>query len=78
MSTAMQSQYVPGLDRDALLCINDAAALLGVTPRMIRRLTAERRLPHVKVGKHVRIRRSALEAFVNEATRPALRPVVGR
>ena len=78
MSTTARSEYIPGLDRDALLSVEDAAVLLGVTPRMIRRLTSERRLPHVKVGKHVRVRRSALEAFVNEATRPATRPVVGR
>ena len=78
MSNAFASERVPSLDRDAMLSIDEAAQLLGVAPRMIRRLTSERRLPHVKVGKHVRLRRSALEAFVNEATRPALRPLRGR
>ena len=77
MSTTLRPEYVPGLDRDALLSIDDAATLLGVTPRMVRRLTSERRLPHAKIGRHVRIRRSTLEAFVNDATRPAIRPVVG-
>jgi excisionase family DNA binding protein len=78
MHTTVRSDYIPGLDRDTLLSIEDAASLLGVTPRMVRRLTAERRLPHVKIGRHVRVRRSALEAFVTESTRPATRPVVGR
>lgn len=35
---------------ERLLTIEEAAERLGVTPRMIRRLTTSRRLPFVEVG----------------------------
>jgi excisionase family DNA binding protein len=36
------------------LNIAEAADGLGVTPRFVRRLVAERRIPFLKVGRHVR------------------------
>jgi excisionase family DNA binding protein len=39
-----------------LLSIDHTAEALGVTPRMIRRLTSNRQLPFVKIGRLVRIR----------------------
>ena len=39
----------------ALLTIEQAAARLGTTTRFIRRLRTERRIPVVKLGKHIRI-----------------------
>ena len=50
----------------ALLTVEQAAERLGVTPRFIRRLTSEKRIPYVKLGggSHVRIEEEDLEAFV--------------
>jgi excisionase family DNA binding protein len=38
---------------------------------MVRRLVAEGRIPYVKVGRHVRLRRSDLLAYVQANTVPA-------
>jgi excisionase family DNA binding protein len=40
---------------DRLLRCEDAAKLLGTSPRFPRRLIAERRIKFVRVGRHVRI-----------------------
>jgi excisionase family DNA binding protein len=47
-----------------LLTVEQAAERLGTSVRFIRRLRAERRLPFVKLGKHLRIDSRDLEAFV--------------
>ncbi|WP_436785948.1 excisionase family DNA-binding protein [Yinghuangia sp. YIM S10712] len=49
---------------DRLLTVKEAAELLGTTERFPRRLIAERRIAYVKVGSHVRIRASVLEAYL--------------
>lgn len=46
---------------------------MNVSPRMTRRLTVERRIEFVKVGKHVRIPLSAIETYLRENTVPTLR-----
>ncbi|WP_202610562.1 helix-turn-helix domain-containing protein [Herbidospora solisilvae] len=53
---------------DELLTVSEAAALLHTSERFVRRLIAERRIEFVKVGRHVRIRESALIAFVVAGT----------
>lgn len=60
-------------DVDELLTMDQAAARMGVTVRMVRRLTSERRLAFVKVGKHVRIPASAVESFISAGYVPARR-----
>lgn len=67
----MPTDRGPGSAR--LLTIEQAADRLGVTSRMIRRLTASRRLPFVKVGRLVRIRDTDLARSVDEWTVPAVR-----
>jgi excisionase family DNA binding protein len=47
-----------------LLTVEEAAVLLGTTPRFPRRLIAERRVRFVHVGRHVRIPEDALEGFI--------------
>ena len=47
-----------------LLTIGQAAEYLGTGQRFVRRLISERRIPYVKLGKHVRLERCALDAFV--------------
>lgn len=47
-----------------LYTIDQAAERLNTTPRFVRRLIAERRVPFVKLGRHVRISEDDLAAFV--------------
>jgi excisionase family DNA binding protein len=49
-----------------LLDINQAAALLGVTDRFMRRLVDERRIPFHKIGKYVRFDTADLDHFIAE------------
>jgi len=67
---------------EKLLTIDEAAVLLGTTPRFPRRLIAERRIRFVRLGRHVRIPESALIDYVTastvEASRPAVRQYVPR
>lgn len=51
-------------DSGQLLTIDQAAEYLGTGQRFVRRLISERRIPYVKLGKHVRLERCALDAFV--------------
>jgi excisionase family DNA binding protein len=47
-----------------LLTVAEVAKILRTSERFPRRLIAERRIEFVRVGRHVRIRESALAAFV--------------
>ncbi len=49
-----------------LLTEEQAAAVLGVKPRLMRDLRAQRRIGFVRVGRLVRYRQSDLSAFVDE------------
>ena len=49
---------------DKLLSPKDAAEQLGTSVRFVRRLIFERRIPFIKVGRHVRIATSNLEAYI--------------
>jgi excisionase family DNA binding protein len=53
---------------DRLLDVEAAAALLGTTERFPRRLIEERRIEFVKIGSHVRIRESVLNAYIEQNT----------
>jgi excisionase family DNA binding protein len=46
------------------LTVLESAAYLNTGERFVRRLIAERRIPFHKVGSHVRISLTDLEAFV--------------
>jgi len=50
----------PLLDSDAV------AEALGVTPRHVRRLVTERRIPFLKVGRFVRFDPAALNVWLDE------------
>ena len=54
-----------------LLTVEQAADYLNITEHFVRRLIQERRLPFVRVGRLVRMRRSALDAWLTEAEVPA-------
>ncbi|GAA2269301.1 DNA-binding protein [Streptomyces ruber] len=60
---------------ERLLDVHQVAELLGTTVRFPRRLIEERRIAFVKVGRHVRIPESAIEAYVTANT---VEPIVLR
>ena len=55
-------------DPDPLLDKRHVAERLTVGIRFVERLIAEKRIPYVKVGRHVRIRSSAVERFLVDNT----------
>jgi excisionase family DNA binding protein len=59
-----------------LLAAADVAELIGIKETTVYRWCKEGKLPCLKVGKHWRIRREALEDFLRESERP--RTLVGQ
>lgn len=53
---------------DRLLTVDEVAKQLGTSERFPRRLIAERRIAFVKLGAHVRIRQSVLDAYIGQST----------
>ena len=49
---------------DKLLTVEDSAERLGTSVRFVRRLIFERRIAYTKLGSHVRIAASDLDAFI--------------
>ena len=62
----------PSDSNEQFLTVAQVAEILGTSERFPRRLIAERRVPFLKAGKHVRIARSALNAFITANTLPAV------
>lgn len=58
------------MDSD-LLTVPEAAALLRLKPSTIRAWVCQRRIPYVKLGRLVRIRRSDAEAVIQSSVVPA-------
>ncbi|MGY1616722.1 helix-turn-helix domain-containing protein [Geodermatophilus sp. SYSU D00691] len=57
--------------RDELLTVGQAGEYLGKRERFIRRLVAGRRISYVKIGKFIRLQRSALDAFIEAGRVPS-------
>jgi excisionase family DNA binding protein len=57
---------------DRLLTVAEAAERLNVGERFVRRLIQERRIDVRRLGRHVRIRESAVEAFIEAGAVPAV------
>ena len=49
---------------ERLLTAQEAADRLGTSLRFVRRLIFERRIPFIKLGRHVRIAASDIDAFI--------------
>ena len=64
MTTATENAMTTTPALPHLLTVEEAALRLGTSVRFIRRLRAERRLPFVKLGRHLRVDTADLEAFV--------------
>ena len=56
-----------------LLTVDQAAERLGTSPRFIRRLRTERRIPVIKLGKHIRIDSTDLDAYITASRQDAER-----
>ncbi|MFI1438133.1 helix-turn-helix domain-containing protein [Streptomyces fructofermentans] len=61
--------------KERYLSVDQVAEVLGTSARFPRRLIAERRITFVKVGRHVRIPESAVDAYITEHT---LEPITVR
>ena len=70
-----EGRMVQPLEKD-LLGVRDIAGLMGVGEDTVWRWCREGNLPCLKVGKHWRVRREALEDFLRRSERPAT--LVGR
>ncbi len=53
-----------------LMGVDETAAFLGLRPATVRRWVFERRLPSVKLGRRVLIRRDVLEDLIRRSERP--------
>ena len=58
-------------DEKELLGAEDVAGLIGVRETTVYKRCKEGKLPYLKVGKHWRVRRKALEDFLKQSERPA-------
>lgn len=57
-------------DRDSLLTVEEVARLLRVPKSWVyvhTRISSNPRLPHVKLGKYLRFRRTDIEEFMKKA-----------
>jgi excisionase family DNA binding protein len=75
--TRSTSSSAPKRTTPSLLTIDVVADTFGVTPRFVRRLIAERRIPFVKVGKFVRFDPGELDLWLDEQRVEARRPGSG-
>ena len=66
-----QGQLPLGGEAENLVDIEWVAKRLGVTPRFVRRLVAERRIAYVKVGGLVRFERAEVQRLIDDGRRPA-------
>ena len=61
-----------------LIDIHGVADVLGVTPRHIQRLVAERRIPYLKVGRFVRFDRAELSVWLDQRVEVSRSSCCGR
>lgn len=62
---------MPIIGSDEFFSIRQAADFVGITPAGVRAWVFRRTIPYTKVGRLVRIRRSALEALLARGEVPA-------
>lgn len=61
---------------DRLLDVNEAAAMLGLSPKTLYQWAYERRLPVVKLfGRALRFRRSVILKLIKDSERASIRPL---
>jgi excisionase family DNA binding protein len=62
----------------AALSITDTGRYLSVSVDTVRRLIRDGKLPHARIGNSIRVRRTDVDAFLNEQTSRQWHPVDGR
>ena len=63
----------PATSSGEMLTVEQAAEYLNITDHFVRRLIRERRIPFLKVGRLVRLRRADLEDYLVACAVPAVR-----
>lgn len=53
-----------GSSNDRMMTAQEVADYMSVGIRYVRRLTAERRIAFTRIGRHIRIRKSDVDAFL--------------
>lgn len=65
----------PGPAADTLLTAEEVAALLQVTCAWVYAQTRRHRIPHLRLGRYVRYRREALDAWIRQVELSSTSPV---
>ncbi len=63
---------------DELLTAEEVAALLQVTAAWVYAETRRKRIPHLRLGRYVRYRRSALRQWMDDTEKASARPPLSR
>ncbi len=63
---------------DTLLTAEEVAALLQVTCAWVYAQTRRHRIPHLRLGRYVRYRREALDAWMRQVEMTSTSPVASR
>ena len=63
---------------DGLLTADEVASMLQVTPAWVYAQTRQHRIPHMRLGRYVRYRRSALQAWMQDMERSSASKPVSR
>lgn len=71
---AQPRMSVVGMRNEQLIDVGDVAERLGVGERFVRRLVAERRIPFLKVGRHLRFNPVDVEQWILSHRVDAWRP----
>ncbi len=72
-SAARTRSATPKTSSGEYLTVEQAAEYLNITDHFVRRLIRERRIPFVKVGRLVRLRRSDIDDYLAGRRVPAVR-----
>jgi len=56
------------------ITVAEASQFLGLSERTVRRLTSERRIPHIRVGKLIKYTREGLEEYLREEQVRSIEP----
>ena len=71
--TARSRSATPTTSTGEYLTVEQAAAYLNITDHFVRRLIRERRIPFIKVGRLVRLRRTDIDDYLAGRLVPAVR-----
>jgi excisionase family DNA binding protein len=70
---ASRRSATPASSTGDLLTVEQAADYLNITDHFVRRLIRERRIPFLKVGRLVRLRRTDIDEYLASRLVPAVR-----